>query len=104
MDGPPPVTVRAGDIWVADTGDEVRRSVLVASDARFHQLAGRAVVVPVLADVPERRMPWHVAVGERVVGVHLLAAVPIIRLLERIDTVSFDELRRVRTALREITN
>lgn len=46
------MTPSAGEIWLADRGEETRRFVFVISDSKFHRLAERAVVAPVLDHVP----------------------------------------------------
>ena len=94
----------AGDIWVADRGDATRRMVFVISDARFHRLAERAVVAPVLDDIPAAPRPWHILLGDRAVAVNQLGTTPVDRLLERVDRADFETLRQVRLAVREITN
>ncbi len=94
----------AGEIWLADRGDETRRLVFIISDARFHRLAERAVVAPVLDQVPAAPRPWHVPVGDRAVAVNQLATTTIDRLLELVERSGFDTLRQVRQAVREITN
>ena len=94
----------AGEIWLADRGDETRRLVFVISDARFHRLADRAVVAPVLEELPAAPRPWHVRLDDRAVAVNLLGTLPLDRLLERVERAPFDTLRRVRRAVREITN
>ena len=42
--------IEAGDIHFADLNEEVRRRVLVVSNARFNSLAGRAMVAPEILD------------------------------------------------------
>jgi mRNA-degrading endonuclease toxin of MazEF toxin-antitoxin module len=96
------LTAEAGEVWLADRGDEARRLVFVISDARFHRLAGRAVVAPVLARVPAAPRPWHIAVGDRAVAVNQLGTVPLDRLLEFVERTGLDTLRQVRRAVREI--
>ena len=93
----------AGEVWLADRGDETRRLVFVVSDARFHRLAERAVVAPLLERMPAAARPWHVALGERAVAVHQLGTMPIDRLLEMVDRSNLDALRQVRRAVQEIT-
>ena len=92
----------AGEIWLADRGDERRRLVFVVSDDRFQRLAERAVVAPILDEQPERPSPWHVPVGERTIAVNQMATVSIERLLERADVADSEVLRRVRHAVRAI--
>lgn len=98
------MTVSAGEIWLADRGDEVRRLVYIISDTRFHRLAERAVVAPVLDAVPASPRPWHVPVGGRVVAVNQLGTTAVDRLLERVEQAGLETLRQVRRAVREITN
>ncbi len=94
----------AGEVWSADRGDEQRRLVVVVSDVRLHRLAGRAIVVPVLTDVPEVAGPWHVSIdNDRVAAGHLLASVAVDRLLERVDTVPYSVLARLRRVVTLIT-
>ncbi len=98
------MTVSAGEIWLADRGDETRRLVFIVSDARFHRLAERAVIAPVLDEVPAFPRPWHIRLGDQAVAVNQLGTTPVARLLERVDRVGFETLRQVRRAVREITN
>jgi mRNA-degrading endonuclease toxin of MazEF toxin-antitoxin module len=98
------LTVSAGEIWLADRGDETRRLVFIVSDERFHRLAERAVVAPVLDSIPASPRPWHIPLGEQTVAVNLLATTPVDRLLERVERAGPETLRRVRHAVREITN
>lgn len=98
------MTAAAGDIWLADRGDETRRLVFIISDTRFHRLAERAVIAPVLEQLPASPRPWHVPVGDGAVAVNQLGTTTIDRLLELVDRSSLDTLRKVRRAVREITN
>ena len=98
------MTVSAGEIWLADRGDETRRLVFIVSEERSHRLAERAVVAPVLDGVPASPRPWHIPLGERTVAVNQLATTRVDRLLERVDRAELETLRRVRHAVREITN
>jgi mRNA-degrading endonuclease toxin of MazEF toxin-antitoxin module len=98
------LTASAGDLWLADRGDETRRVVFVISDTRFHRFAERAVVAPVLDEVPAVPRPWHVIFEGRAVAVNQLGTTPIDRLVERVDRADFETLRQVRRAVREITN
>jgi mRNA-degrading endonuclease toxin of MazEF toxin-antitoxin module len=98
------LTVSAGEVWLADRGDETRRPVFIVSDERFHRLSERAVVAPVLDGVPASPRPWHIPLGERSIAVNQLATTPVDRLLERVERASLETLRRVRHAVREITN
>jgi mRNA-degrading endonuclease toxin of MazEF toxin-antitoxin module len=99
------LTIAAGDIWLADRGDETRRLVFVISDVHFHRLAERAVVAPVLDSLPSSPRPWHVPVlVDRAIAVNLLATVPVDRLLERVDHAGSETLRRVRRAVQALTS
>ena len=95
--------MRAGDIWLADRGDETRRPVFLLSDSKFHRLADRAVIAPVLERWSPVAWPWHVKVGDKVVAVNQVGSLPTDRLLELVDRADLDTLRKVRRALREIT-
>lgn len=97
------MTPSAGEIWVADRGDEIRRLVLVISDERFHRLAERAVVAPVLERVPIPVRPWHILIAnDRAVAVNHVGTISIERLLERAELTSAETLRRARHAMRAI--
>ena len=98
------MTASAGEIWLADRGGETRRLVFIVSDARFHRLAERAVIAPVLDEVPAVPRPWHIRLGDQAVAVNQLGTTPVARLLERVDRVDFETLRQVRRAVSEITN
>lgn len=98
------MTPSAGEIWLADRGDEKRRVVLIVSDDRFHRLAERAVIAPVLDEVPAAPRPWHIRFGDQAVAVNQLGTTPVERLLERVDRTGFETLRQVRRAVGEITN
>lgn len=91
------MTPSAGETWLADSGDEIRRLVVVLSDDRLHTLAGRAIVAPVVAPPRAPTPPWYVPLGDdESVAVHLLASIDVDRLLERTSIVSYDVLRRAR--------
>lgn len=97
------MTPDGGEIWLADRGDEVRRLVYVISDARFHRLAERAVIAPVLQQMPALPRPWHVPVGSRAIAVNQLGSAPTDRLLELVERSDLATLRLVRRAVRAIT-
>ena len=78
--------------------------MFIISDARFHRLAERAVIAPVLEQIPATPRPWHIPLGNRAVAVNQLGTTSIDRLLELIDRFGFDTLRQVRRAVREITS
>ena len=103
MDGRPALTPSAGEIWLADRGDETRRLVVVISDDRFHRHAERAVVAPVLDHVPASPRPWHVILdGGRHVAVNQLGTMPTAQLLDRVGAVAGEPLRQARRAVRAI--
>ena len=92
----------AGEVWLADRGDERRRLVFVISDDRFQRLAERAIVAPVLDQAPDRPSPWLVPLDRRTIAVNHMATVPVDRLLERVGTAHSETLRQVRHAVRAI--
>ncbi len=97
------MTPAPGEIWTADGGQESRNQVFVISDSRFHRLAERAVVAPVIVVPVDARRPWHVGVdGDRVAAVNLLATVPTDRLLERVAPADAEALSTARRAARFI--
>ncbi len=98
------MTPSAGEIWLADRGTERRVLLYVISDSRFHRLAERAVVAPVLDSLPAAPRPWHIAIDERAIAVNQLGTTPIDRLLERVDRGDLETLRRVRHAVQAITS
>ena len=98
------MTPAAGEIWLADRGEATRRLVYVISDARFHRLAERAVIAPVLDAMPAAPRPWHVPVGDHAIAVNQFGTTIVGRLLELVDRPGFETLRQVRFAVREITN
>jgi mRNA-degrading endonuclease toxin of MazEF toxin-antitoxin module len=98
------LTVSPGEIWLTDRGDETRRLVFVISDGRFHRSGERAVVAPVLDEVPAVPRPWHIELSRgRTVAVNQLGTMPLDRLLERTELADFETLRQARRAVRSIT-
>lgn len=96
--------IGSGDIHEADLSDEQRRVVLVISNARFHRVAGRALVAPQIAVEPDEVLfPWRVAVGDPVFAVDLIRSVPVERLLDRIDRAPSEAMAQVRRAVTNIT-
>ena len=76
--------IEAGDIRLADLNEERRRRVVVLSNRRFHQIAGRAVVAPEVEGRPDAvPFPWRIEVEGAVYGVDLLRSIPVDRLLDR---------------------
>lgn len=94
------MTPTTGDIWLADLGAETRRSVYVVSDHRFHRLAERAVVAPVLPSRSAgRNPPWWIAHENLVVAVERLTSIPVERLLERHGTAQYTTVRAVQRTM-----
>lgn len=94
----------AGDVWLADLNDERRPRVLVLSTARFHRLAGRALVAPELAGpADDKPFPWRVEVDGTVYAVDLLRSLPTERLLERVDRAPAAAVAAARRALHHMT-
>jgi mRNA-degrading endonuclease toxin of MazEF toxin-antitoxin module len=98
------LTPSAGEVWIVDRGDERRHLVYVVSGPRFHRLAERAVVAPVLDALPAAPRPWHIPIDEQAIAVNQLGSLSIDRLLERVDHGDLDTLRLVRHAVQAITN
>ena len=95
--------IDAGDVHLADLNEERRRRVLVLSNRRFHQIAGRAVVAPEVEGGPDAvPFPWRVEVDDVVYGVDLLRSVPLDRLLDRVDSASHDAVMAARRAISHI--
>lgn len=90
----------AGDIYLADLNDEKRHSVLVLSNSRFHDLAGRAFVLPA---APPRPFPWRIDTDDETFALDLLQSVSVDRLLERTGRASEAALGRARMAMRHIS-
>ncbi len=90
-------------MWLADRGDERRHLLFVISDSRFHRLAERAVVAPVLDTMPAAARPWHIPFDEGAIAVNQLGTTAIDRLLERVDRGDLETLQRVRRAVQAIT-
>lgn len=92
------MTPSAGDIYVADIRDEVRRRVLVLSDARFHQATARAIVAPSIATVAGDESPWRPGSDERF-AVDFLTTLPVDRLLQSVGRVDAATLRHAQRAI-----
>jgi len=102
--GRTPVTPTTGDVWLADLGAETRRSVYVISDDRFHRLAERAVVAPVLESQPAARTPpWWIAHEDSVIAVERLSSISVDRLLERHGVAHYTTVRAVQRTIGWIT-
>lgn len=92
-----------GDAWLADLGDEVRQPVFIVSDERFHRLASRAIVAPLVrVDPDEVSTPWRVPFGDKVIALDYLRTIPTGRLLELVERPPAHTLQRVRRALRSV--
>lgn len=93
-----------GGIWLADLGAEVRRPVVVVSDERFHRLAGRALVAPVLATGPtHRNPPWWIPHEGSAVALERLTSIPAERLLEPRGTAPYSTVRAAQRAIGWLT-
>lgn len=98
------MSATTGDVWLADVGAETRRPVYVVSDDRFHRLAERAIVAPVLTlGVPERNPPWWIPHESSVVALERLGSIPVERLLERRGTAPYSTVRAVQRAIGWLT-
>ncbi len=96
--------IETGDIYIADLNDEVRRRVLVISNARFNTLSNRVLVAPECPIDPDAvQFPWMVPIDGAVYAVNLLRSLSADRLLDRISRAPADAMRSVRQALLHIT-
>ena len=78
--------------------------MVFVSDTRFHRLAERAVVAPVLDHTPASPRPWHILLdGERTVAVNQVGTMSTARLVERVDSFAGEPLRLARRAVGAIT-
>jgi mRNA-degrading endonuclease toxin of MazEF toxin-antitoxin module len=96
--------INAGDIHLADLNDEVRRRVLVVSNARFNSMSNRVLVAPEIAvDPDEVPFPWMVKVDDATYSIDLLRSLPTDRLRHRTDRAPATAMASVRRALLNIT-
>jgi mRNA-degrading endonuclease toxin of MazEF toxin-antitoxin module len=96
--------IDAGDIHLADLNEEVRRRVLVLSNARFNSISGRALVAPeVFGEPDEVPFPWRLVVDSAVYAVDLARTMPVSRLLERVDRAPAAAVAHARRTLAHIT-
>lgn len=96
--------IDAGDIFLADLNEVLRRRVLVISTERFHRASGRVLVAPeILGDPDEIPFPWRVQIEDCVYAVDLVRSLPIDRLLDRTDRATAASMAIVRRALLNIT-
>jgi mRNA-degrading endonuclease toxin of MazEF toxin-antitoxin module len=96
--------INAGDIHLAHLSDEVRRRVLVLSNARFNEMSGRVLVAPeVPSDPDEVLFPWRVRVDDTVYAIDLGRTLRADRILDRVDRAPFEAIASARRALQQIT-
>lgn len=96
--------INAGDIFLADLNEDIRRHVLVISTERFHRVSGRALVAPQVFGAPDEvPFPWRVPVEDGVYAVDLTRSLPLDRLLERNDRATAAAMTVVRRALLNLT-
>ena len=96
--------IQAGDIHLTHLNDEVRRRVLVLSNARFNSMSGRVIVAPeVPVDPDEILFPWMVAIDAAIYSIDLMRSVPTNRLLKRTDRAPSAAMAAARRALLNIT-
>jgi mRNA-degrading endonuclease toxin of MazEF toxin-antitoxin module len=96
--------IQQGDIYLADLNEEVRRRVLVVSNARFTNGSGRAVVIPeIVGPIEELPLPWRINVEDGIFAADLLRSIPTERLLEQSGRASFAAMVKVRRAIVHIT-
>lgn len=91
----------SGDVFLADVNDEQRHLVLVVSSRRFHELSGRAYVLPAASSRP---FPWRIEHGDTTFAADLLQTLPTGRLFEHTDRASQVIVRKAQTAIRLITS
>ena len=95
--------IEAGDIHLADLGQERRLPVLVVSSGRFIRLSGRAIVAPALPGEPETvPFPWRIEAEGHVFAIDLLRSIPVERLLDRTGRVTPVAAASVQRVLRHI--
>jgi mRNA-degrading endonuclease toxin of MazEF toxin-antitoxin module len=95
--------IEAGDIHLADVGQEQRRHVLVVSNGRFHRLSGRVVIAPALPGEPDEvPFPWRIEAEGMVFAVDLLRSIPAERVLERVGRVTPSVAAAVQRVTRHI--
>jgi mRNA-degrading endonuclease toxin of MazEF toxin-antitoxin module len=94
----------AGDIYLADLNEEIRRRVLVVSNERFHRAADRVLVAPQVNDeavvVP---FPWRIQIDDQTFALDLVRSISAARLLDRVDRAPAAAMVNVRRTLRQIT-
>ena len=96
--------IHAGDVHLADLRDEQRWTVLVVSNDRFHRASDRVLVAPGIdVDDDEVLPPWVIRVDGHAFAIDLLRSIPASRLLERIGRAPSADVRRARSAIRQIT-
>jgi len=81
--------IEAGDIHLADLGQEARLAVLVVSGSKFTRLSGRAIVAPAIPGKPDGvPFPWRIEAEGHVFAIDLLRSIPTDRLLDRVGRVT----------------
>jgi mRNA-degrading endonuclease toxin of MazEF toxin-antitoxin module len=97
------VNAEAGDIWLADVGRETRQHVVVVSRRRFHDLSGRALIIPQI-DQPSATTgsPWTASFNGATYRADHVRSIGIDRLLERRDRLPADVTQRLRSAIRSV--
>lgn len=94
----------AGDIYLADLNEEIRRHVLVVSNERFHRASARVLVAPqMLGESAAAPFPWRIDIDDRTYAIDLVRSVSEARLLERVDRAPAVAMAAVRRTLRHIT-
>lgn len=96
--------IDTGDIYLADLNHERRRLVMVVSRDRFHQIAQRALVAPLVTVEPlSDELPWRIDVGGDTFAIDLVRSLPVSQLLERVGRAPTTALLAARRALLAIT-
>lgn len=96
--------IDAGDMYVVDVNDELRRPVLVVSADRFHRRSDRALVVPQISVAPaDEPFPWRIDIDGATYAVDRMRSLAVRRLLEPIGRATPAQLLAVRRAIRQLT-
>ena len=95
--------IEAGDIHLADVGQEQRLRVLVMSSSKFTRLSGRVIIAPSVPGEPDEvPFPWRIDAEGHVFAIDLLRSIPTERLLERVGRVSPNVAASVQRVTRHI--
>jgi mRNA-degrading endonuclease toxin of MazEF toxin-antitoxin module len=92
----------AGEIYLADLNEELRRKVVVVSSERFAQASHRVMIVPEISGPDPIGFPWRVASADAVFAVELLQSLDADRLLERVGRVTPKAMVQIRSVLRQV--